>query len=135
MPFITKTTADGEPITTTRTKVLKELEGLTSGGVVGVIGEVKQEALDEPVTYTPKELEKIAQLRTLLIACVKPPQINTRSTPDADMRSFMKKVNAQSLGELKRFFTKEVLEYKDKPDEVPVELKNIVETKYKDISP
>jgi predicted NUDIX family NTP pyrophosphohydrolase len=136
MPFTTKTVEEGEAFTKTRATIMKEVAELHSGGISGVIGEVKQEP--EPIVeeYTPTQLKKLAKLRVLLIACVEPPKCGkVKATPEDDRKSFVRKVNVQSLSEIKRFFTKEVLEYLENPTEVPIELKEIVERKYRDISP
>ena len=109
---------------------LKKIFDETKPGAVvhGVVGTpyaplyVKDE---EQPTLTLEEETEVRLLRALLLKWVDPPKLSEKSKPEDYKRSLSRKVNGQSLSDLRQFFELEL------PDDLVYALRR----RYNDISP
>jgi len=107
--------------------VKKIFDGTKSGVVVsGVVGtpDAPLYVKGEP-ELTPEEEIEVRVLRALLLKWIDPPKLSERSKPEDDRRMVNRKVQGQSLQEIRRFFELELT------DDVVYALRR----KYNDISP
>ena len=98
---------------------------VVSGVVGGASAPLYVKDDDKLAEISPEEKIEARVLRNLLLKWIDPPRLSEKSKPDQDKQMFSRKVNAQSLADLKRFF--EV--------ELPEELMFALRRKYQDISP
>ena len=130
MPLRTETISDPKkhiPMGATIREGAKKIKELAPGqAVIGTIGpEPDVPAVEEPQPPTPEEELEKTILSNLLIKWLTPPKLAKKSMPDQDMKSFIKKVRAQKVEDLRRFFS----------IELPAEVQAAIQKRWEDISP
>lgn len=125
---------NAESVNKTRMTVNKELKGLRPGkAVLGYVGEIPntlkpEETANESLNDKEKEYRK--RLQEFILKNVEPPILSeNRPNPAKDRVSFVKKVERQTLGELRRFWKGKIPE---SPTEEDVSELN---RKWTDLSP
>lgn len=99
--------------------------GKISAGVVGSPEAPLYVKDEEKPVMTPEEEVEARVLRNLLLRWIDPPKLSEKSKPEDDKRMLSRKVQGQSLQDLRRFFDI------DLPDDAVYALRR----KYQDISP
>jgi len=130
MSLKTETISDPKkhiPMGATIREGAKKIKELAPGqATIGTIGAaVEEPSIEEPQPPTPEEEVEKTILSNILIKWVAPPKLAKKSMPDQDMKSFIRKVRAQKVEDLRRFF--EI--------ELPPEVQAAIEKRWKDISP
>lgn len=123
---------NAESINKTRMEINKELKELTPGkAVLGYVGVRKKAVEPQPEKLTAEDKETRKKIQALLIKYVEPPILSeNKPNPAKDKVSFLKKVDRQTLGELRRFWGKKAIPEELSDDEI-AELNR----KWADISP
>lgn len=114
MPYqVTKAEGETESVGKTRMTMAKELKTLTPGqNVSGYIGE-EPPALKEkppPRGYTSEQINERTAIQNLLKKYVVPPALGTKFTEQQTKIRFIRKIERQSLEELRRFWDKPIPE-------------------------
>lgn len=113
-------------------EINKELKNLAPGHTaLGYVGEPpKVETEDEGEKLTAKDKEYKKLLQALLLKYVEPPVISeSKPNPARDKAALKKKVEHQTLGELRRFWTGKI------PEELTEDEVYELNRKWKDLSP
>ena len=104
---ITKVEGDGESIAQTRKQMIDALKGIQPGQpVLGAIG--RNLTIDEPApvieNLTPEERKFKKELVTFLAAVLPVPDLGAKFKPEQARGILRKKLERQTLGELRRFW-------------------------------
>lgn len=132
---ITKVEGEAEPLTSTRKQMVDNLKGMTPGKpVLGVIGNKNLEPEPEPVgeQLTEKEKAHKRELIAFLLKYLDPPEMGTKFKPEQTRLILRKKVEKQTLGELRRFWSGKI---PSSDDDIPDDKKEEMRRKWTDLSP
>ncbi len=131
---ITKVEGEAEPLTSTRKQMVDNLKGLTPGKpVLGVIGDKSLEPEPEPEgeQLTDKEKERKRELIVFLLKYLDPPEMGTKFKPEQTRLILRKKVEKQTLRELRRFWSGKI----PSDENITDEDKDKLRRKWTDLSP
>uniref|UniRef100_A0A6M3L3Q3 Uncharacterized protein n=1 Tax=viral metagenome TaxID=1070528 RepID=A0A6M3L3Q3_9ZZZZ len=123
---------NAESINKTRMEINRELKALTPGkAVLGAIGVQRvAETFDEKEVLNDKDKENKKKIQDLFLKYIEPPILSEiKPNPAKDRASFVKKVERQTLGELRRFWAGKI------PEELSEEEVSELNRKWADISP
>lgn len=131
---ITKVEGDGESPMATRKQMVDALKSMPGNKVVmGAVGQDIQ--AEEPVStkeeLTDEEKKQKKELQQFLLKYVEPPQMGSKFKPEQEKLVLRRKIERQTLGELRRFWGKKVLT----ADPVDEEIIEEINRKWRDISP
>lgn len=123
---------NAESIGKTRMQMNKDVKTLVPevGVVMGVIGEIKEELELEVERLDGDEKAQKKKLFDFLTKYIEPPMLSElHPNPAKDRISFVKKMNGQTLGELRRFWASKI------PEEPTPEQVAEIQRRFEDISP
>ena len=131
---ITKREGDGETPMATRKQMVDALKTMPRNKVIlGAIGaDIRAEELDptkEELTAEEKKRKK--ELQQFLLSVIEPPEMGSKFKPEQEKLVLRRKIENQTMGELRRFWGKKILP-KEPIDE---EIREEINRKWRDISP
>jgi len=131
---VTKREGDGESITATRRQMVDDLKGVTLGKpVLGAIG--RELNVPEPVAQieelTDEERVIKRELKGFLLKHLYITDLGSKFKPEQVKAILRKKLDSQTLGELRRFWGGKVLS----DDEMTDDKKEELNQRWSDISP
>ena len=123
--------SETESLTKTRAQMAKEIKDLQPGApVLGYIGEPPPSSIKEPVVVTkltPDEINEMVGIQNLLKKYINPPALGSKFTERQSLLRFYRKIEKQSLEQLRRFWTKPIPEDGVIPLEEQVEIQSLWE--------
>lgn len=130
---VTKVEGEGESITSVRKKMVDALKGMPTGRpVLGVIRDAldvsEPDVVSESLTKEEKLFKK--ELIEFLFKNLIPPDMGSKFRPEQARALLRRKLEKQSLGELKRFWKRKGI-----PTELAPEDLEDLHKKWQDISP
>ena len=122
---------NAEPASKTRRQLVDSIKFIPIGEtIIGVIGEVKVKSELEKEQLSAKEKVEKRELKNFLLKYITPSEINSKAKPEQNLAVLARKLDRQTLGELKRFWEGEI-----PSEEITDDVREQLQRTWDDISP